>query len=391
MEPLPLLIGCLYRMLVSGRERVAEYKAKLQAEAEHETDSMLDDSLDVLGGTTAGGPSEMKAAIEALQESLDELAGDLDRLSGALSSTALEEFGLDKVADFCHTADPHARTKLATAALLCGTYETLMQGSLFGVGQCNNSAVSSTTEPSAAARRRLPTAASLRALLRLYDGRQNLLELVRPNLPSQSQQRVKKAAGAIGGGNTYGSNNASAGGSLGGDGGGSSSLMAGGGVASSAGAGLPGFSASGSFGLTLYPEGMPCLGMKFVEDMLSVLNIESEEGSGTVDGEDTEEGDTELDPGLVDQEKGDPPTEVLNFRCVCRFVMCRHDVIELFGGKGCVFGVLGFRSKGMCACGDCGVQGLPGRNAGRDVSQPLHEVSCKGSNHTHGVIAIGTL
>ncbi|CAN0113188.1 unnamed protein product, partial [Scytosiphon promiscuus] len=71
-------------------------------------------------------------------------------------------------------------------------------------------------------------------------------------------------------------------------------------------AGLPGFSATGCFGLTLYPGGMPCLGMSFVEGMLSVLNVDQQ------DDEDTEEGDTERDPGLIDDD-GDtePPTEAV--------------------------------------------------------------------------------
>ncbi|CAN0559467.1 unnamed protein product, partial [Laminaria digitata] len=66
----------------------------------------------------------------ALLESLEELDGDLRRLSTALSGAALEDFGLDKVADFSPAGGPAARAKLATAALLCGSYEAFMQGSL---------------------------------------------------------------------------------------------------------------------------------------------------------------------------------------------------------------------------------------------------------------------
>lgn len=70
---------------------------------------------------------------------------------------------------------------------------------------------------------------------------------------------------------------------------------------------MPGFSAAGCFGLTLHAGGMPCLGVAFVEDMLTVLNADSSDG-----GDEETEGDTECDPGLVDVDMAgaDPPTEV---------------------------------------------------------------------------------
>ena len=249
--------------------------------------------LDADGQGGAGGAET--ATGMALLESLDELNGDLRRLSTALSGAALEEFGLDKVADFSPNGGPAARAKLATAALLCGSYEAFMQGSLLLMGRPAKRGRAVMVTP-----RRRPTAASLRALLGLFDCRQALLELVRPGLPTPAQQRTKKAAGASGGSGSNG-NSCSVGASLGGDG--ESAMGAGG---SAAGSG-PGFSAHGCFGLTLHLGGMPCLGMAFVEDMLAVLNVEPEEGD---DGEETE-GDTECDPGVVDVDARDPSADVI--------------------------------------------------------------------------------
>ena len=252
---------------------------------------MLDDDADGQGGVGAAAT----AAGMALLESLEELDGDLRRLSTALSDAALEDFGLDKVADFSPTGAPAARAKLATAALLCGSYEAFMQGSLLLARPANGGA------PAAASPRRRPSTASLRALLGLFDCRQALLKLVRPGLPTPAQQRAKKlaSAGASGGGGSSGS----VWGSLGGDG---ESAVGAGGGATRSGPGQPGFSALGCFGLTLHPGGMPCLGMPFVEDILAVLNLEPEEGD---DGEETE-GDTECDPGVVDVDARDASTDV---------------------------------------------------------------------------------
>lgn len=289
-EPLPLLIGCLHRMVVSGRASLAERAGNTSDGGMADPDSMLDEDVDGQGGVGAAATT----AGMALLESLGQLDDDLRRLSKALSGAALEDFGLDKVADFSPAGGPAARAKLATAALLCGSYEAFMQGSLLLMARPANGGAA------AAPPRRRPTAPSLKALLGLFDCRQALLELVRPGLPTPAQQRAKKSAsaGASGGGGSSGSG--SVGGSLGGDG--ESAGVAGGGVSGSG----PGFSALGCFGLTLHPGGMPCLGMAFVEDMLAVLNTDPEEGD---DGEETE-GDTERDPGVVDVDARDGSTDV---------------------------------------------------------------------------------
>lgn len=270
-------------MLVLGRKSLAE-RTGISNGKEAEPGNMADDDLDSQGGVGAS----VSAAAEALRESLDELDGDLRRLLVAVSGAALEDFGLDKVVDFSPTGGPSARAKLAVAALLCGSYEALMQGSLCLIGRPTGVATS-------ASPRGRPTAASVRALLRLFDRRQTLLGLVRPSLPTPAQQRVKKAGGGSSSGGIVNS--------LGGDG--ESAAGVGGGVAG-AGPGVPGFSAGGCFGLTLYPGGMPCLGMTFVEGILAVLNTEPDDGD---DGDETE-GDTERDPGVVDMDTEDSPTEV---------------------------------------------------------------------------------
>lgn len=275
VEPLPLLIGCLHSMLVSGRKNIMEHVENSNP-GDTNSDSMANDGP----GRQEDVRGAANAAMVALRESLDELSRDLRRLSAAVSSSVLEEFGLDKVADFSPIEGPVARAKLATAALLCGSYEALMQGSLLSLGRTTDAVVTP---------RRVPAAVSIRALLRLFDRRQNLLELVRPSLPTLAQQRAKKGS----------SGSSSIGSSLGGD----SESAPGFGVA---GAGLPGFSATGCFGLTLYPGGMPCLGMAFVEDMLAVLNIEAEKDEY----EEDSEGDAELDPGVVRVDAEDSPIEV---------------------------------------------------------------------------------
>ncbi|CAM9979899.1 unnamed protein product, partial [Hapterophycus canaliculatus] len=259
------------------------------SEPENVLDGDGDDAMGGAGGGLVGsGRAEEIAAAEALGEVLDELESDLRRLSAALRGCPLEEFDLDKVVDFSPSGGSTARTKLATAALLCGSYEALMQGSLLlstgGSGSVKD----------------LPSPASVRVLMRLFDCRQTLLKLVRPSLPTAAQQRARKG----------GTGAASSGGGSGGGGGGSggSSFSVEGESAGSgggAGAGLPGFSATSCFGLTLYPGGMPCLGMSFVGGMLSVLNIDQP-------GEEDAEGDTEIDPGLADDDAaGEPPTEAV--------------------------------------------------------------------------------
>lgn len=284
VEPLPLLIGCLHRMLVSGRERLAEHAGNSNGVGA-EPDSLMDDAFVENRGDAVRG--ELAAAAEGLRESLDELDRDLRCLSAAVSSAALEDFGLDKVREFSPTGGPTARVNLATAALLCGSYEALMQGSLLLIDR----PIRRTRVGSADG---LPSSSAVRALLRLFDCRQTLLELVRPTLPTHAQQRAKKAA--VGGSRTSGS----WGGSLGGD----DESSGGAGGISGAGVGVPGFSAAGCFALTLYAGGMPCLGMTFVESMLAVLNVDP-----AGEGEDTE-GDTERDLGAVDVDAEEPATQV---------------------------------------------------------------------------------
>ncbi|CAM9831866.1 unnamed protein product, partial [Ectocarpus sp. 8 AP-2014] len=208
--------------------------------------------------------------------------------STALSGCPLSEFDLDKVADFSPSGGLAARTKLATAALLCGSYEALMQGSLLLPatvgGQRSAAAAASPVHGSS----KLPALASVQGVLRLFDCRQALLDLVRPSLPTAAQQRAKKGNGGA-------ASNSS-----------SNSLWGESESASGGGGGQPGFSAAGCFGLTLYPGGMPCLGLAFVEDMLAVLNVDASSGEET-------EGDTERDPGQldVDLSRDDPPTEAV--------------------------------------------------------------------------------
>ena len=285
VEPLPLLLGCLHHMLVSGRESLAEHARSRSSGGDSlDTDVTLEeDSGDGAGQAGVAGD----ATAEALRATLDDLASDLRRLSAALATCPLEEFDLDKVTDFSPTGGPAARGKLTTAALLCGSYEALMQGSLL-------------LSSAGGGGGKFPAPASVRGLLGLFDCRQTLLSMVRPSLPTAAQQRSKKggteAASGSSGGGSSGNSGSIGGGSFGDEGG------AGGGAA------MPGFSAAGCFGLTLHPGGMPCLGVTFVEDMLTVLNVDKPD-----DDEETE-GDTERDPGLVDVDVdmagGDPPTEV---------------------------------------------------------------------------------
>lgn len=307
VEPLPLFLGCLHRMLVSGRESLAEHARSGSSSGGGggaDPENILGGDDDVDGAGNQMGAGEATAAAEALRETLDELDNDLRRLSTALADCPLEEFNLDKVVDFCPNGGLDARKKLATAALLCGSYEALMQGSLLltvgGVGGGDPRPVALMSSPVGS---KLPSPPSIRGLLGLFDRRQTLLSLVRPSLPTASQQRAKKGSteAASSGQSSTGF------GSLAGDG----ESCGGGGGVGGGGGGLPGFSAGGCFGLTLYPGGMPCLGMTFVEDMLAVLNIDKTNEQAVSDDEETE-GDTERDPGLIDVDAadGDPPTQV---------------------------------------------------------------------------------
>lgn len=243
--------------------------------------------------------AESITAAETLQESLDELQGDLRRLSVAVSGAELEDFGLDKVADFSPDGERVARGNLASAALLCGMYEALMQGTLLLSGRPIATA-SSLMQPS----NKLPRASDLRSLLKLFDRRQTVLELVRPSLPTAAQQRGNKKATL---GSSSSSSSAGLGSGSGGGGGGGDSESVGHGGVVGGGAGSPGFSVVGCFGLTLYPGGMPCLGIKFVEDMLTVLNTE---GDSTEEEDDETQGDTERDVAIVDADSGEPAAEV---------------------------------------------------------------------------------
>ncbi|CAB1119943.1 unnamed protein product [Ectocarpus sp. CCAP 1310/34] len=294
VEPLPLLLGCLHRMLVAGRESLTEHAHSSNSSLSRgggavDPENMLDDD----DGDGPLGPAEAAAAAVAgrLRETLNKVEDDLRRLSAALSGCPLSEFDLDKVADFSPSGGLAARTKLATAALLCGSYEALMQGSLLlpaTVGGQRSAAAAAAVSPVHGCSK-LPTLASVQGVLRLFDCRQALLDLVRPSLPTAAQQRPKKGNGGAA------SNSNSSSNGLWGE---SESSSGGGG-------GQPGFSAAGCFGLTLYPGGMPCLGLVFVEDMLAVLNVDASSGEET-------EGDTERDPGQIEVDlSGDgPPTEV---------------------------------------------------------------------------------
>ncbi|CAN0118562.1 unnamed protein product, partial [Ectocarpus fasciculatus] len=305
IEPLPLLLGCLHRMLVAGRESLAEHARSSSSSPSRgggavDPENMLDD--DDGDGSNDGdgplGPAEAAAAAAAggLLEVLNELEDDLRRLSRALSDCPLSEFDLDKVADFSPNGGLAARTKLATAALLCGSYEALMQGSLLlpATGGGQRSAAVAAVSPVGGCSK-LPALVSVQGVLRLFDCREALLGLVRPSLPTAAQQRAKKGSGGAASGGTSNSNSNSNS---------SSSLWGESESASGGGGGQPGFSAAGCFGLTLYPGGMPCLGLAFVEDMLAVLNVDVSSGEET-------EGDTERDPGQmdVDLSRDDPPTE----------------------------------------------------------------------------------
>ncbi|CAM9230899.1 unnamed protein product, partial [Ectocarpus sp. 13 AM-2016] len=294
VEPLPLLLGCLHSMLVAGRESLAEHARSSNSSPRRgggavDPENMLDND----DGDGPLGPAEAAAAAASggLRETLNELEGDLRRLSTALSGCPLSEFDLDKVADFSPSGGLAARTKLATAALLCGSYEALMQGSLLlpaTVGGQRSTAAAAVSPVHGYSK--LPALASVQGVLRLFDCRQALLDLVRPSLPTAAQQRAKKGSGGAA------SNSNSSSNGLWGE---SESSSGGGG-------GQPGFSAAGCFGLTLYPGGMPCLGLAFVEDMLAVLNVDASSGEET-------EGDTERDPGQMDVHlsRDDPPTEAV--------------------------------------------------------------------------------
>ncbi|CBJ26049.1 Fanconi anemia, complementation group I [Ectocarpus siliculosus] len=254
-------------------------------------ENMLDD--DDGDGPLVPADAAAAAAAGGLRETLNELEGDLRRLSTALSGCPLSEFDLDKVADFSPSGGLAARTKLATAALLCGSYEALMQGSLLlpaTVGGQRSAAAAAAAVSPVHGCSKLPALASVQGVLRLFDCRQALLDLVTPSLPTAAQQRAKK-----GNGGAVSNSNSS-----------SNSLWGESESASGGGGGQPGFSAAGCFGLTLYPGGMPCLGLAFVEDMLAVLNVDASGGEET-------EGDTERDPGQmdVDLSRDDPPTEAV--------------------------------------------------------------------------------
>lgn len=295
VEPLPLLIGCLYRMLVLGKDNLTVHEGRHNA-AEGGADNMLDDDNGTVG-------AESIAAAEPLEESLDELEHDLRRLSAAISVAELEDFGLDKVTDFSPDGERLARDKLASATLLCGTYETLMQGALL----LSRRPIATTSLPTQHTKK-LPRASDLRSLLTLFDRRQTLLELVRPSLPTAAQQRGNKRS-ALGGSSSSSSSSSGfgSGGGSGGGGGGGDLESVGYGSVVGGGAGSPGFSVAGCFGLTLYPGGMPCLGIKFVEDMLAVFNSE---GDGIEEEDEETEGDTERDMAVVDADSGEPTAEV---------------------------------------------------------------------------------
>lgn len=274
VEPLPLLIGCLHRMVVLARENLVDHPDSPDDSDRTDYDRGLH------GGTIEAGTDGVAAP---LREIVRELEDYLRKLSAASSSATLEDFGIDKVADFSPLGGASAGGKIATAALLCGCYEVLMQGVLVLVGP---------QPASRGAAVRLPTADSVRALLKLFDRRQALLDLVRSKVSSSAQHRGKKVAGKGAGGSSS---------IFEGD---TESLPSGGSSIQGVEAGRPGVSPAGCFVLTLYPEGMPCLGITFVEDMLAALNLEPEE-----DGLETE-GDTERDQCIVEGGSEDRPLEV---------------------------------------------------------------------------------
>lgn len=296
VEPLPLLIGCLYRMLDLGRENLAAHKDRVGEARGLGGDSMLDDDESRAAG------AEFSAAAETLQESLNALEQDLRRLSSAVSSSQLEDFGLDKMSAFSLTGETGSKGNLATAALLCGSYEALMQGALLPP---DHRATATAERRGGGGKRLHPRSSSVRDLLALFDRRQTLLELVRPSFSTLAQQRGTKKAGIGGGSSSSGHGFGSGSGT--GDGVGGDSEGVGNAGFGGGSAGSPGFSIAGSFGLTLYPGGMPCLGISFVEDMLTVLN---NQGGDTEEQREDAEGDTEQDVAVVGQGSQDPSTLV---------------------------------------------------------------------------------
>lgn len=299
VEPLPLLIGCLHRMLGMGRENLAAHEDAVAGGEEASVDSMLDHDLDRRSGAGAGSI----VAAETLRDFLDELDVDLRRLADAVSSAELEDFGLDKVADFSPDGSPAARGNLAAAALLCGSYEALMQGALL-LPSGSSASQHHRGGGRSAGTRGVPPAPAVRSLLRLFDRRQTLLERVRSALPTPAQQQRGKKGPTGGSSSSSNSSSVSSGSTGGGD-----WEMVGGGGTNGPGAGLPGYSPTGCFTLTLYPGGMPCLGMAFVEDLLSVMNAEADSSQENGGGEESD-GDTERDPSVINADTDEPPTEV---------------------------------------------------------------------------------
>lgn len=302
VEPLPLLIGCLHRILVSGKGSLAAHEDALADERTSGSQEVggKGDVIVENGNRVSSVGAESSAALEALRESLDELDCDLRRLSTAVSEADLEDFGLDKVADFSPVGGAVSRGNLAAAALLCGSYEALMQGALL---LSDRRSARSLTQQSKS-QSRLPSASAVRGLLSLFDRRQALVDLVRPSLPTAAQQRGSKKAA------TASSSNSNSFGVGSGGGGGDSESVGHGAAVTGGGAGSPGFSAAGCFALTLYPAGMPCLGITFVEEMLTVLNSEDEVGD---EDDDETEVDTERDVSVMDVNTAEPAAEVCVF------------------------------------------------------------------------------
>ncbi|CAN0474277.1 unnamed protein product, partial [Discosporangium mesarthrocarpum] len=211
-EPLPLLIGSLCRMVAIGQRDLASgpLPSLLPSSVSIPVDSEERAAAAAATTTTNMVPEATGGATEGLRVALDSLAGDLCRLSRAMASSEPEDFGLDKVAEFlpagCYGYGPQgsgaggdsisgAGINLAMAALLAGTYEALMQGALV-----TQSPVDPDPAPGGPGGVVQPTRGALRLLLKLFDRRRRLLDLVRPGLPTPSLQRGRKVAGGGSGG-----------------------------------------------------------------------------------------------------------------------------------------------------------------------------------------------
>ncbi|CAM9315200.1 unnamed protein product, partial [Phaeothamnion confervicola] len=250
MEPLPALLACASTLAAASSASTAsgDDTAEDSDGAGSDGDGNDGGGSDVSGD---GGASYLRKECEAL-------AGKLAVLSESMSAAVPEDFGLDKTSSFAPST-PAGAANLAKAALLVGSLEALMQAALSTGGSP-------------------PSARAVMLTMRLWQGRQRVIKLVQPVLAAALAAQRKKGSGAEGKGKGKSKGKAAAAAPA------PSSTAAAGAMAAI----CPGYSATGTFALTLRAGGLPSLGLPFVEGMLCVLNAgdgsgSNEEGAPTGD------------------------------------------------------------------------------------------------------------